>query len=698
MRRRVAVAAVSLLALGVAPVAASGSAAQASGSVAAANDASTGLPSVVPAAFTPNILAPTTTGDSPLQPEAITQVGTQMVIGGTFNDGVQQAGSTTTLTRNYIFAMDATTGVISTTFAPVLDGPVYSLVAGPVVAGDPTVYVGGAFVNVNGTKAKSITLLDLNTGLAVKTFKAPSINGLVNTMAVSGGRLFVGGTFTKMGPNVDGGLAALDPGTGAYLAYVGFAVATNHNWTPTCVGCAKGAVGVQDLSVSPDGSRMVIIGNFKTAGGLARDQVAVVDLGMSSATVDPVWQTQRFTAACAFKAFDSWVRQVAFSSDGTYFIVTATGGTPPSPTTNNCDSVARFETAATVIPVQPTWSDYTGEDSLWGLATSPAAIYMGGHERWLNNALGKNSAGAGAVPRPAIAALNPVNGLPYSWNPGRTPRGADTFAMTVTAAGLWIGYDNNFIGNYLYRRDQIAFFPFTGGETLPSDTAMTLPGEVYIAGPIPAGTGQVGANTLLERSYDGATVGSTSPVTGAPVNWANVRGAFMADGKLFYGYTDGSLYSVTYDGTTWGIPQVVQPFNDPYWDNVQTGSGNTYQGVAPSFNGEITKVSGMFYSAGYIYYTLTGQSGLYYRYFEPEDGIVGASEFQAASSVSFSGAEGLFASSGKIYWSQASTGNLLSATFTGALAGNVAAVTGSSASANSVNDWNGYATFIAPVH
>jgi WD40-like Beta Propeller Repeat len=685
------VAAVSLLSLAMAPVAVSGSAAQAS-------DPSTGLPGVVPASFTPDILAPVTTTDSPLQPEAITQVGTQMVVGGTFNDGVQQAGSTTTLTRNYIFAMDASTGVISTTFAPVLDGPVNALVPGPVVAGDPTVYVGGAFVNVNGTKAKSLVLLDLNTGLAVKGFKAPSTNGVVNTLALSGSRLFVGGTFTKMGPNVDGGLAALDPSTGAYLSYVGFAVATNHNWTSTCVGCAKGAVGVQDLSVSPDGTRLVIIGNFKTAAGLARDQVAMVDLGATSATVDPSWQTQRFTAACAYHAFDSWVRQVAFSSDGKYFVITSTGGTPPSPSTNNCDSVARFETGAKGTAIPPTWSDYTGEDSLWGLATTPAVIYMGGHQRWLNNALGKNSAAAGAVPRPAIAALNPLNGLPYSWNPGRTPRGADTFAMTVTPAGLWIGYDDGYVGNYLYHRGQIAFFPFTGGETLPSDAASTLPGEVYVAGPIPPGTGKVGTNTLLERPYNGTIVGATTTVTGAPVDWSNVRGAFMADGNLFYGYTDGNLHRVGYDGTTWGTPTVVQPFNDPYWDNVQTGSGNTYQGVAPTFYGEITKVSGMFYSAGYLYYTLTGQTGLYYRYFEPEDGIVGASEFQATSSISFSGAEGLFASSGKVYWSQASTGNLSSATFTPALAGSPAAVSGSAVTADSSNDWNGYATFIAPVH
>ena len=688
MRRRVLVAVCGLLAAGLVPVAATGS-------VAIAGDSVTGLPSVVPASFTPNILAPPSTKDSPLQPQAITQVGSQVVVGGTFNDGVQQAGSTTTLPMSYIFAMDASTGVINTSFEPALNGPVYALVAGPVVGGDPTVYVGGKFSTVNGVKAKSVALLDMSTGHVAAGFKVPAMNGLVNTMAVSGGRLFVGGIFTAVGPNTVGGLAALDPLTGAYLPYVSFGVATNHNWTPTCVGCAKAGVGLQDLAISPDGTRMVIDGNFKTAGGLPRDQIALVDLGATSATVDPGWATQRYTAACAYKAFDSWIRQVAFSSDGSYFVVTATGG--QASTSNNCDSVARFETASTGTAIQPTWSDWSGQDTFWGLATAPDAIYVGGHFRWLNNPFGHNSAGPGGVPRPAIAALNPLNGLPYSWNPGRTPRGANTFAMTVTSAGLWIGYDENYIGNYLYHRGQIAFFPFAGGETLPSDAASTLPADLYLAGPLAPGPGHTGSNTLLARPYDGTTVGATTTLSAAPVSWSSVRGAFMADGKLFYGYSDGNLYSVAYDGTTWGTPALVQPFNDPYWDNVQTGSGNTYQGFAPSFYGsEITKVSGMFYSAGYLYYTLTGQSGLYYRYFEPEDGVVGGSEFLATSNVNFTGTEGLFSTAGKIYWAQGSTGNLYSATFTGALAGNPATVNGTSAVADSANDWNANATFIGP--
>jgi hypothetical protein len=653
---------------------------------ALAADPTSGLPSPVPVSYTPAILGTSSS------PRALLQVGTQLVVGGTFNTGVQQHGSSTVFHQNYLFEMNAATGVLDTSFHPALNGVVQALAAGPIVGGDPTAYVGGLFSTVNGAKSKSLALVDLVSGALVPGFKVPALNGMVNAMAVDDGMLFVGGTFTTVNSTAAGGITTLNASTGAYLPYVAFGVTTNHNWTSTCTNCDHGAVGVQALTISPNGTRMVLIGNFKTAGGLARDQVAMVDLGSSSATVDPNWATQRYTAACSYWAYDSYVRAVQFSQDGSYFVITTTGGGGrPQTGDENCDSTARFDTGTSGLAVAPTWSDYSGNDSFYGLAVTPAAIFVGGHNRWLNNPNGSDHAGPGAVPRPSIAALDPLNGLPYSWNPGRHPRGADTYTILATSTGVWFGYDTDWIGNYKYNRPEIAFFPYAGGETLPPDQASRLPGNVYLAG-------QSGANSLLRRSYNGSTAGTTTTVGGAPVNWSQVRGAFMANGTLFYGDSDGNMYSVTYNGTSWGKPALVQPFNDAYWDNVNTGSGGlTYQGVAPPLYGtEMTNVTGMVYSAGYIYYTLKGKNGLYYRYFEPEDGIVGGTEFTASSSIKFNGMQGVFASGNTVYWSKTSTGDLYSATFTGALAGHAATVTGTGTVANSTADWNSGASFVGP--
>ena len=98
------------------------------------------------------------------------------------------------------------------------------------------------------------------------------------------------------------------------------------NCTAGASGCANGTVGIKDLDVDPSGTHLVAIGNFTDVSGSPRDQLALIDLGASSATVDQNFQTQAYTAACFDGAFDSYVRGVNFSPDGSYFVVVGTGG------------------------------------------------------------------------------------------------------------------------------------------------------------------------------------------------------------------------------------------------------------------------------------------------------------------------------------------------------------------------------------
>ncbi|MFI7073137.1 malectin domain-containing carbohydrate-binding protein [Micromonospora sediminicola] len=483
-RRRAlaALAAVALTAAGLAPAAPAN----------AAPD-HTAVVKAVPSTASPDIV------DGSV--DAIHDAGTKIIAAGSFTT-VQNRGSDVDITRNYLLAFDKATGAVDTAFVPVVDNEVYAVVAGPTAG---TVYVAGKFNTVNGVTRRKVALLDVATGALVTSFTGPAFNGLVNDIALVGNRLLVGGIFTTAGnSNPRGGLASLNATTGALDSYLTTALTEHHNYDG--VSGSNAGVGPEKLAVSPDGTTLVVIGNFKKADGVLHDQIVKLDLGATAATVAD-WNTSRYTPRCKWQAFDSYMRDIAFAPDSSYFVVVTTGS-PYGGTL--CDAAARWEAAATGPDQQPTWVDYTGGDTFLSVGVSEQAVYVGGHFRWLNNSTGADNARAGAVGRASIAALDPRTGLPLSWNPGRHPRGVGATEMLVTPTGLWIGGDTSWIGNFQYRRERIAFFPLAGGAAPHPTTSATLPGRVYQAG-VPKPT-----NVLYRVNAGGPAVTATD---GGP-DWA----------------------------------------------------------------------------------------------------------------------------------------------------------------------------------
>ena len=147
---------------------------------------------------------------------------------------------------------------------------------------------------------------------------------------------------------------------------------------------ANGGVGASQMDVSPDGTRLVVIGNFKNANGVQHDQIVEISLVGSSASVISTWNTLQYTAPCNSKSFDSYVRDVNWSPDGTYFVVAVTGGSGGNNNSDGsrslCDSAARWSSTDSGSDVLPTWVDYTGNDSLYSVAVTGTAIYVGGHD------------------------------------------------------------------------------------------------------------------------------------------------------------------------------------------------------------------------------------------------------------------------------------------------------------------------------
>lgn len=798
--------------------------------------------SAVPSTATPNI------NDGTVY--TIVKVGNKVFVGGDFT-AVTDRGTGTVHARPNLFAFDATTGLVDTAFAPVINDEVLTLMPGPVA---DTVYVGGRFTGVNNVPGGWSKLVLLNTadGSLVSSFKAPGINGAVTTVKQFGSRLLIGGFFTTVGVDTRNGLASLDALTGAFDPFMNVALTGHHNYNGTG---ANSAVGPTDLDITPDGTKAVVLGNFKQANGGDYDQVVMLDLTGASAAIAN-WHTNRFDDACARNAFDKWVRDLDISPDGSYFVVVATGG--PNGTTL-CDAASRWEMSATGVNLQPTWVDWTGGDTLLSVAITGSAVYVGGHQRWMNNHEGGDSAKQGSVARPGLAALDPVNGVPLAWNPGRHPRGVGASALYATADGLYVGSDTDYIGNFDYMRGKIAYFPLAGGQQAPAGVVGALPTTVFFpnntvnipaddvlyrinAGgpelaatdgemawaadtaaapsiyhntganvntvlsntftvdssvspaiplaafddrrvdpsaapemmwnfPVATGTqvevrlsfvsrdwafhdpgqrvfdikidgvtvaddydtvaavGYKVAHTLkfpvtsdgtinieflhgllnpavdvieivrtsggtgsgvAKRAYDGTTAGTLTEVGGADGTvWANLRGAFLVDDTLYYGMSDSNLYKRTFDGVNFGPATLHNPHSNPTWDNVKVDekptTTKTYAGMKSALYGELPNVRGMFYSNGRLYYTVSGQNALFWRYFSPDSGIVGSQKFQANGSGSSLALENLqspsgvlFLSDGYLYWSRSGLdGRLIRRAFDGtAFTGSATAVSG----------------------
>ena len=77
-----------------------------------------------------------------------------------------------------------------------------------------------------------------------------------------------------------------------------------------------------------------------------------------------------------------------------------------------------------------------------------------------------------------------------------------------------------------------------------------------------------------------------------------MRGSFVSGGKLWYGKSDGTFKSRTYSNGTFGPEVNVDPYNDPDWAGIDTGSGNTYDGKPNALYSQMAGVTGMAYSGG----------------------------------------------------------------------------------------------------
>jgi hypothetical protein len=198
---------------------------------------------------------------------------------------------------------------------------------------------------------------------------------------------------------------------------------------------------------------------------------------------------------------------------------------------------------------------------------------------------------------------------------------------------------------------------------------------------------QASVGKLLRRPVDVNGV-PTGPATTAntAMDWSLVRGAFAINGRtnnvpnetIYYGLGNGGIFARTFDKATGAVSaqRTINLYDDP-----DTGERIPFA---------IANLTGMFYDTAThrLYYTQSGDSRLFYRYFTPESEVVGAEEFVGSSSVDLSAVSGMTLASGKVLYGSSADGALRSVSFGGG------AITGAANVVSSDNTWRYRAIFV----
>jgi len=164
--------------------------------------------------------------------------------------------------RTYLAAFNQTTGALDTSFNHVLNGIVWAIVASP---DGSKIYVGGDFTKVDGVTRNRLAAFDTTTGALIANIK-PSVSYRVKALAIGGNSLYFGGSFGLVNglarnraaaistvdgsllpwnPNADSDVYAIDAADDNSKVYLGGTftkIGTTSRWAVASVNNSTGAI------------------------------------------------------------------------------------------------------------------------------------------------------------------------------------------------------------------------------------------------------------------------------------------------------------------------------------------------------------------------------------------------------------------------------------------------------------------------
>jgi hypothetical protein len=316
-------------------------------------------------------------------------------------------GSGAEYPRSRLAAFDtgSLTPSIPTDWAPSADGTISAV----AISGN-TVYVGGYFTTIDdgsGAQARNY-LAAIGTDGTLDTTWAPTVNRWVNAIALSDSTVFVGGVFTQVDGGAHGFLAALD------------ANGNLTSWSPSASST------VYDLAVS--GNTVYVGGTFNSitdtlAGTSGGKSLAAFDA--TTGVVDPNWNPVASSGTSP-----GIVHTLAVSGSTVYV-----GGTITSITdgvnTLNGSNLAAIGTDGTLDVTN--WIPSV-DSVVYGIAVSGSTVYVGGVFANIDDNHGTSRA------QNSIVAIG-TDGVLSSWDPNASynVRDLEVSDTSVYAGGDLIG-------------------------------------------------------------------------------------------------------------------------------------------------------------------------------------------------------------------------------------------------------------------
>ena len=360
-----------------------------------------------------------------------------------------------------------------------------------------TVYVGGLFTSIGGQNRNRLAALDASTGNALSW--DPNSSGSTASLAVSGSSVYAGGNFVSIGGQTRNGLAAVDATTG-----------TVTSWNPNLSG---GTASVSTIVVN--GGTVYFGGNFTTVGATTRNRAAAVDA--ATGTIPTSWDPN----------VNGTVNAMVFnSSNSTMYLggqFTAVNGTTPNRT-----GIAAFNLVnGTFDAAWNANSSGASGGAVNSLLLNENTLYVGG-----------TFTSIGGQTRNRIAALNATTALANAWNPSGDAAGSiNVFTLALNGNTIFAGGNFTTMGGQA--RSRIAAIDTTTGLATgfnPNATGTQVTTIVVDGGTVYAGGTYttIGGATRNRIAALDATTG-TAIAGWDPNASGNVTSLMLSGNKVFVG-------------------------------------------------------------------------------------------------------------------------------------------------------------------